>query len=101
MLDIGAEVFNGGVGAFVKIPIGVVHIPQGAGKVAGEAFQHFPQPCGIGVNAAGLDQKGNAGFFRGFQQNGQVFLHLRFVILQCAGGNIGNSGIGGNRHDIF
>ena len=98
VLDVSTQILNGGIGTLAEVPVGMVHIPQSPQPVAGEALQHPAQAAGVGVDAAGLDQQGNAGFLRCSHQRGQIFQYLGFVVRKGAGHHVGHVGIPGHSH---
>lgn len=54
--DVGTEVFDGRVGGFAVVPVGMVHIPERAQLVAGKRIEQRAQPGRVGKDAAGLEQ---------------------------------------------
>ena len=57
---ISAQVLDGLVRRLAAHPVGVLEIPQHRQVVAGEIIQHVPQPAGVGKDAHGLDEHGDA-----------------------------------------
>ena len=64
VLHIGAQVRDRRLRALVKQAVGMLHVPEGGQVVLGEALQHLPQPEGVGVEAAGLQQQRDPLFLR-------------------------------------
>ena len=60
VLDVGAQVLDGGRGAFAAHAVDVMDIPQGAQVVAGVAVHDAGQTRGAGEDAAGFDQQHHA-----------------------------------------
>ena len=54
--DVGTKVFDGRVGGFAVVPVGMVHIPERAQLVAGKRIEQRAQPGRVGKDAAGLEQ---------------------------------------------
>ena len=100
MLDIGTKIFDGGVGAFAKVPIGMVHIPQSTHIIAGKALQHGAQTTCVGINTAGLDENAHTDLLGGIHQRRKIPAHKFLIFRQRTGRHIGNMGVMGGLHQL-
>ena len=86
--DVGAEVFDGRVGGFAVVAVGMVHIPERAQLVARERVQERTQAGRIGKHAAGLEEDRHAQRFRRRDEHFECGTDVRVVVMQRRDGDI-------------
>ena len=86
--DVGAEVFDGRVGGFAVVPVGMVHVPERAQLIAGERVEQRAQPGRVGKDAAGLEQDRDPLRLGGGEERFERGGDPRVVIAPCGHGDI-------------
>ena len=86
--DVGAEVFDGRVGGFAVVPVGMVHVPERAQLIAGERVEQRAQPGRVGKDAAGLEQDRDPLRLGGGEERFERGGDPRVVIALCGHGDI-------------
>ena len=100
VLHVSTQVLDGGIGALIKVPVRMVHIPKGTGKVTGVAFQKSTQLGSIGIDTAGLDENADTLLFCQGQQPLQIAVDHLFVGAGCPGHHIRHFQIMCNVHHV-
>ena len=100
MSHIRAQILDGGIAAFTKVPVGVMHIPQSGQVVAGKPVQDLSQPGGVGIDAAGFDQQGHTQLLGGGQKGVQLADDCLLVVGEGAGYHIADLGVVSHFHQM-
>ncbi|GFI55093.1 hypothetical protein IMSAG013_00132 [Clostridiales bacterium] len=79
IFNICTKILNRRLGIFACEPVGMMHIPQSADRVAFNSIKNLTQTLGIGIHSVCLNKKHYAGSFCLGSQNPQSFYNICII----------------------